>query len=558
MRTNKKIRITLCFLLLSWAGLSAMQDEGEADGPRNLQMNCISEHLGLAEELAAAYQLEYPNVQIQLTTIKGSSIYGQQIPSGVSLVDKACLSSLDHGVGKTIVLGRDVIVPVMNKSLVNEKIFSKGISQEQFLRIYSEGGDLSWGELMGMEDNRTVEAYLPGDQCFSSYLADYLGVKPGALLALEPAGPEILPSVLKDHPSAIGFCSLACLADLEQKGEHPGIGLVPIDRDGDGVLGHFEEIYGSYAQLAHGIYVGKYPRELYSKVYALGSENLTNETEKAFLEWMITRGQNIIVSAGILGIDYGERASGLKDLYPAGKLIADVPVKASAGYLPVLISGLLFLALLSYRIIRKPVKTRNEGKHAESSRAGLFGEQADLYPAGLIYDRSHTWLFMEKTGNVRIGIDDFIQRVCGSLTRVRMKSPGEFVQKGESLFTIIQHGKMLEIKSPISGILLEQNETLKKDVSTLNSDPFGEGWICLIEPQNWISETKTLFMGDDYGAWLKEEFLRLKGFFTGLFRDDTSLKELPVLQDGGDLIYGPLEDCGPDVWEEFQTTFIKG
>ncbi len=59
-------------------------------------------------------------------------------------------------------------------------------------------------------------------------------------------------------------------------------------------------------------------------------------------------------------------------------------------------------------------------------------------PKGLYFDKSHTWAFMEKDGIVKVGIDDFIQHITGTITRIKMKEPGERVRKGEKILTIIQ------------------------------------------------------------------------------------------------------------------------
>ncbi len=111
--------------------------------------------------------------------------------------------------------------------------------------------------------------------CASAYLADFLGIDSGEILA-EVSKPEDMIANVKADPNAIGFCTLACLVELEKKGESQGISLVPLDRDGSGSLDHFENIYASYADLSHGIFVGKYPRELYSKLYAISKQLSVN------------------------------------------------------------------------------------------------------------------------------------------------------------------------------------------------------------------------------------------------------------------------------------------
>ena len=545
-------------LLTTMTAIYAAQDQGVADGEAGIQLRCLSEFSNLAEALAEQYQQEYPGVSIQVSGIAADNIDEFLSSGGVVLLDKACLSTLASGSELKMVVGRDVIVPVMNSSNPHVELISQnGISPQQFASIYRADGSMRWGDLLGTDDKRSVEAYIPQSSCAIAYLADFMGTAPEELLAVQVSEPVEMIRKIRANTSAIGFCTLASLVEMEEEGEDSGISIVPIDMDGDGSLESFESIYGSYAELSHGIFVGKYPRELYSKLYALSSSLPATEHETAFLEWMITGGQQSFVSAGILSIDYGERASGLRKLHPESGVVADIPVEASAGRaLRLVLAGLAALALLAWLVIGRFGKTQLAGG-LRNSEPGLLGTDQAAFPAGLFFDRSHTWTFMEKNGNVRIGLDDFIQRVTGSVSRVVIKSPGDQIKRGEALCTIVQHGKKLVIKSPISGVVVEQNEGLLEDASLLNTDPYAAGWICMVEPANWMSEMKSYFIGEPYGVWLKTEFTRLKDFFAVGLRDKSSRNLVPVMQDGGEIRDGVLEDLGPELWEEFQSKFIN-
>ncbi len=68
---------------------------------------------------------------------------------------------------------------------------------------------------------------------------------------------------------------------------------------------------------------------------------------------------------------------------------------------------------------------------------------------------------------------------------------------------------------------------------------------------------KSYFIGEPYGVWMKAEFTRLKDFFAVGIRDKSSRNMVPVMQDGGEIRDGVLEDLGPELWEEFQSRFIN-
>jgi glycine cleavage system H lipoate-binding protein len=224
----------------------------------------------------------------------------------------------------------------------------------------------------------------------------------------------------------------------------------------------------------------------------------------------------------------------------------------------VIIGGLvLVIALLTFLVIRLFSYRRKKEETPVTGIDSMFGETTVHIPEGLFFDRSHTWTFMERNGKVRTGIDDFLQHVTGKITRVIMKNPGEKVVKGETYLTLIQDGKQLEIKSPVNGIVMEKNASLLSNASLLNTDPYTEGWIYLIETPNWIKETRAYFMGNSYRVWLKEEFIRLKDFLAFAFKSEAKENVQVVLQDGGELKEGLLESFGPKEWEDFQTGFIN-
>ncbi|MDP2336690.1 MAG: hypothetical protein Q8N05_09605 [Bacteroidota bacterium] len=75
----------------------------------------------------------------------------------------------------------------------------------------------------------------------------------------------------------------------------------------------------------------------------------------------------------------------------------------------------------------------------------VFDEDSVIIPKGLYFDKTHTWAFMKKDGYVKIGIDDFLQHITGTITRIEMKTAGEKIKKGDRLLTIIRKGKQLNI-----------------------------------------------------------------------------------------------------------------
>jgi glycine cleavage system H lipoate-binding protein len=368
-------------------------------------------------------------------------------------------------------------------------------------------------------------------------------------------GKELIASIQKD-PSGFGFCRMKDLLNADGQSIPDNIKLLPIDKNGNGRIDHFEKIYRDQNAFMRGVWIGKYPSALCRNIYSVSSAKPESETEIAFLKWILTDGQQFLNQNGYFDLGYNEREAKV-GLLSENKIIANA---SNAGHplqttiliiVALFVTGFIVVAMVRYIKHKKRII-----KDTSFPKPPVFDEKSIVVPKGLYFDKSHTWSFMEIDGNVRIGIDDFLQHITGPVTRIKMKYPGEMIKKGEKIFSIIQNGKQLTIHSPISGMIKAQNEILATNTSAINASPYSEGWIYLVEPANWIRETQFMIMAERYSEWLRHEFSRLKDFFAASLKVNTTEYAHVVLQDGGDIKDNILSDFGPEVWEDFQTKFI--
>ena len=553
MNSAKTMTIVMAMLFISMTAIQGAPEDKSAQEKNLLQVVCSPDLESLAKQLASDYMNENEGTQIQVTPLSEGDVYGNLPEGTVALLNKEFVTGLDGEHFSKMVVGRDAIVPIMNASHPQkEYILENGISPEKFNLIYASGDKLSWGEVLGIKDTHPVHAYAPGTSCAKNYMADFMQTESGNLNGFESMEPEKMLKMIGNDPGAIGFCSLACLLNMKIN-EEAGILLVPVDMDGNGQIGEFENIYKSASMLSRAIFVGRFPKALYSRIYALTAGPAAGAGEKAFLEWIFAEGQESLALAGIMELGYSERSAGLEHLSENDQTFASVPVTPSPARVFLLLGAFLFLlGVLVYALARMT------GRKSQAPRiASAQGDGSGAFPGGLFFDSSHTWAFMEKSGRVKIGIDDFLQNVTGPLTRVFVKKPGEQIKRGDHFLTLIQNGKRLEIKSPVTGIIEEQNNDLLEDASLLNSDPYTAGWILMVKPLNWISELKSYLIGQPYTDWLKIEATRLKEFFASTMKLQDSKETALVLQDGGEIREGVLATFGPEVWEEFQNGFIN-
>jgi glycine cleavage system H lipoate-binding protein len=334
------------------------------------------------------------------------------------------------------------------------------------------------------------------------------------------------------------------------------LSLLPIDRNGNGLIDYNEKIYDDVNNFSRGVWIGKYPKALFTNIYTVASSQPVKESEVAFIKWIISDGQKFLSGNGYSDLLVSERESVSDKLYSASLYPG-----ASTGEKNLLKPALFFVAtvILIGLIVTSVAKQRKRKKAGVKISASethrILDENSLRIPKGIYFDKTHTWAFLEVSGTVKIGIDDFLQHITGKITRIKMKSPGKKVKKGEQILSVIQNGKQLNLYAPISGTIIEQNMALAENSSALNTSPYNDGWIYRIEPSNWIRESQLLFMADKHMEFIRKEFSRLKDFLMTALSEDVRYAHV-LLQDGGAICDGVLSEMGPEVWEDFQTKFI--
>jgi glycine cleavage system H protein len=101
-------------------------------------------------------------------------------------------------------------------------------------------------------------------------------------------------------------------------------------------------------------------------------------------------------------------------------------------------------------------------------------------PEELRYSSDHEWARLEG-GKVRIGITDFAQDNLGDVVFVQLPEIGTVVEANTSFSEVESTKSVSDIYAPVAGTIVEVNDELDSTPELLNRDPYGEGWICVIE-----------------------------------------------------------------------------
>ena len=103
-------------------------------------------------------------------------------------------------------------------------------------------------------------------------------------------------------------------------------------------------------------------------------------------------------------------------------------------------------------------------------------------PEDLQYTPDHEWARSEDGGVLRIGITDYAQDALGDIVFVQLPEPGAKVSAGDSFAEVESTKSVSDIFAPVSGTVSEINQDLVDAPQRLNEDPYGEGWLCVIAP----------------------------------------------------------------------------
>ena len=103
-----------------------------------------------------------------------------------------------------------------------------------------------------------------------------------------------------------------------------------------------------------------------------------------------------------------------------------------------------------------------------------------MYPDDLKYTSEHEWARIEGQ-RATVGITDYAQDALGDVVFVQLPDVGASLAAGQSLGEVESTKSVSDIYSPVTGTIVERNDELDKSPELINSDPYGQGWLVVVE-----------------------------------------------------------------------------
>jgi glycine cleavage system H protein len=126
-----------------------------------------------------------------------------------------------------------------------------------------------------------------------------------------------------------------------------------------------------------------------------------------------------------------------------------------------------------------------------------------MYPPDLRYSREHEWAKVEGS-RVRVGITKFAADRLSDVVFVELPQVGAAVQFMQPFGVIESVKAVSDLYAPVSGRVVEVNTVLADAPEVVNTDPYGRGWIILVEPAD-LTELDRLMSAEQYAAMIGEE-----------------------------------------------------
>ncbi len=220
-----------------------------------------------------------------------------------------------------------------------------------------------------------------------------------------------------------------------------------------------------------------------------------------------------------------------------------VDIFATKGIEYLLVIAALLLFIPFWRVVSKPAAIPAAVENVIPAVNGWFH-----LPERLYYHQGHSWAMPEEGGLVRVGIDDFAQKLVGKVDGVELPPLGSRVAQGEKGWSLRAGAKTIDMLSPVDGNVVAVNEQLLKSPGDIGNDPYGQSWLLKVQAPRVSANLKNLLSGGLAVKWLE-------GVRENLFaRMNYNLGA--VSQDGGVPVDGIARNLDRERWDEIVKEYL--
>ncbi len=305
--TGTSILISTLLLAVS-CGPSGGHRENSHPG-RSSQQNLNIHGANALYPLVQLWSDEYRsgNQEIRITVFPASSTKGiTDVRMG--LCDIGMVSHLPADLNTDslmmIKVARDAVLPTMNGSLSGlDSLNKNGLTKETLKNLFTGSIGSNWSDLTGDSESEPVRVFIRSDASgASSIWAGYLGIDVEMLAGTGVYGDAGMTLAIRTNPGAIGYDNLRYIFDPATGKPYPGLRVLPIDFNSNGMVDAEEGILDDLTNLRNAISDSSSAFPLSRDLFLVVNKEEIHPETLEFLRWVLNEGQSLVQAAGYVGL----------------------------------------------------------------------------------------------------------------------------------------------------------------------------------------------------------------------------------------------------------------
>ena len=214
----------------------------------------------------------------------------------------------------------------------------------------------------------------------------------------------------------------------------------------------------------------------------------------------------------------------------------------------VLLTFLLILSIMYFRRPEVPAVAAQPASFQKVAAPKMLRLPDVQVPQEYGFHPGHMWVHDEGHQNARVGIDAFAGDLFGQIDGIEVADLNRWIRQGQKLCTV-KHGEhSVDMLSPVEGVVVSINHEALKKPGLITSDPYRNGWVCVVKAPELSTNTKNLLQGPIVPAWMQNSVVQVRGM--------TQQLNPALAQDGGLPIKGMLFQVDASVRQQLVKEFF--